>query len=385
MSIKETDKGYYVEVYLGKDPLTDKKIRKTKLFSPKNRNSLKEAKAYEVEILAAYKTGELDLKGSMKLSEYLDYWYETYAIANTAYQTHKRYKTLCDCIKSHIGYLPLDRVKTPIIDRFYADLKKEMVTLKDGTKKRRYMDGTILKTHRMLRQALHKAVAWGMIGKNHADYATVPQDDERNIKTWSVDEVNKFLNLIKESKLYLPTFIAFHSGLREGEICALQWKDINFEEGYIKVNHNMVHKGKELVLEEPKTAASKDIVAMTKELKSKLQEVQEHQRRLRMHTGIKFKFVCSWEDGRPIRPLYITSTFTKFVKKYKLKKITFHGLRHTHATILFENGASSQEISKRLRHSRVSTTDDIYIHVTEDIKKSTAELFSKAVDHVKNI
>ncbi|HBN29608.1 MAG TPA: hypothetical protein DD421_11345 [Clostridiaceae bacterium] len=96
-----------------------------------------------------------------------------------------------------------------------------------------------------------------------------------------------------------------------------------------------------------------------------------------------FDYVCSWDDGRPLRPLYVTKTFTKYVKRYGFKKITFHGLRHSHATILFANGASSHEISKRLRHSRVSTTDDIYIHVNQEIKKSTADIFSKAVDQVK--
>lgn len=393
MSIRELENNYYVEVYLGKDPLTNKKIRKTKLFPGLTRKSLKEAKAWEAETLVLYKTGELDLKGSMKLSEYLDYWFETYVVVNTKYQTQKRYKTLCECIKKHIGHLPLEQLKVPIIERFYADLKKEMKTLKNGTKKRRYMDGTILKTHKVLRQALDKAVGWELITKNVADYVKAPKDDEREISTWSIDEVTSFLELIKSSKLYLPAFIAFHTGLREGEICALRWPDINLKEGYLTVNHNMVQKGKELVLEDPKTPSSKAKVIMTKELIEKLKEVQIIQEKLSgadktekvisLNSENKYSYVCSWEDGRPIRPLYVTQTFSKYVKRYKYKKITFHGLRHSHATILFSNGATSHEISKRLRHSRVATTDDIYIHLAEEIKKSTAEIFSKAVEKAK--
>ncbi|WP_084108679.1 tyrosine-type recombinase/integrase [Clostridium cavendishii] len=98
---------------------------------------------------------------------------------------------------------------------------------------------------------------------------------------------------------------------------------------------------------------------------------------------MKFEYVCSWDDGRQLRPLYVTATFTKYVKRYKFKKITFHGLRHSHATILYINGASSHEISKRLRHSRVATTDDIYIHINKEIKKSTAHIFDKAVEEIK--
>jgi integrase len=393
MSIQEHEDGYYVEAYLGKDPLTNEQIRKYKLFSPKNRKSLKQAKTWEIEILNDYKNGELDLNGDMKLSKYLEYWFETYVETNCAYQTQKRYRTLCNCIESHIGYLPLEKVKVPVIERFYADLKKETITLKDGTKKRRYKDGTILKTHKVLKQALNKAVAWDMIAKNPAAYVKPPEDDKREINTWSIEEAEAFLEKIKDSKLYLPVFIAFHTGLREGEICALRWSDINLKEGYLKVNHNMVQEGKKLVLEDPKTDASKDTVAMTKELTEKLKEVQKAQEKMsdtnKGENVISFKkentfdYVCSWDDGRPLRPLYVTKTFTKYVKRYGFKKITFHGLRHSHATILFANGASSHEISKRLRHSRVSTTDDIYIHVNQEIKKSTADIFSKAVDQVK--
>lgn len=393
MAIRETEKGYYVEVYLGKDPLTNKKIRKTKLFTPINRNSLKEAKIWEANILSDYKTGELDLKGDMKLSAYLDYWFETYVETNCAYQTQTRYKTLCDCIKKHLGHLSLEKIKAPIIDRFYADLQKETINRKNGTIVRRYMNGTILKTHKILRQALDKAVGWELIAKNVADYATAPEDDDREINTWSVEEVERFLKLTEQSKINLPTFIAYHTGLREGEICALQWEHVNLKEGYLEVEYNMVQKKKLLELEDPKTTSSKAKVYLTKELKAKLEEVKNIQEKLsktdgndkilKMKKDNKFKYVCCWEDGSPLRPLYVTKTFTKYVKKYGFKKITFHGLRHTHATILYANGATSHEISKRLRHSRVATTDDIYIHIKEEMKKSTAEIFSKAVEKAK--
>jgi integrase len=88
-----------------------------------------------------------------------------------------------------------------------------------------------------------------------------------------------------------------------------------------------------------------------------------------------------------LRPTYISKVFIKFAKQFSEEKgidrITFHGLRHSHATMVYRVGADSQEISKRLRHSRVSTTDDIYIHVTEEIKKSTAQLFDQAIDSKK--
>ncbi|QUH20243.1 tyrosine-type recombinase/integrase [Alkaliphilus sp. B6464] len=384
MSVRKVGDGYKAEVFLGINSSTGKKIRKTKTFKKQ-----KDAKDWERDILQAYKTGNLSLNGDIKLSEYLEYWYDTYVIANTKYNTQKRYRTLINCVKEHLGHITLDKLRTPIIDRFYADLKLEMIILKDGTTKRRYMDGTILKVHKLFRQAMGKAVGWDMIDKNPVDYATSPDDDKRNKNTWSLNIINDFLDYIKDEKIYLPSFIAFNTGLREGEIAALRFKyDIDFKAELIKINHNMVEKTKEgPVLEEPKTESSKDTVAMTKDLLDKLKQIDKEYKKYKLKTGIELEFVCSWEDGRPLRPTYISQRFSELAKRFAIKReiepITFHGLRHSHATILFELGASSQEISKRLRHSRVSTTDDIYIHVKEDIKKSTADLFNQAVEKIK--
>ena len=223
-----------------------------------------------------------------------------------------------------------------------------------------------------------------MIIKNPAQYATSPKQDETEMETWDIDEVILFLSKIKDTKIYLPVLISFHTGLRIGEIAALKWEDVNLKEGYLTVNHNAVEKkGEGVILETPKTESSKSKVALTKDLINELKVFKKEIKKHKLKTGIDLEFVCSWEDARPLRPTYISKTFRETVKKLGMKKITFHGLRHSHATILFSLGASSQEISKRLRHSRVSTTDDIYIHVKEDIKKSTADLFNQAVEKHK--
>jgi len=182
MAIRKLDNGkWYVEVYLGTDPVTGKKIRKTKTF-----NKQKDAKDWEREIIQSYKTGELNINKSMSVGEYLDYWYDTYALANTKYNTQRRYRTLINCIKDHLGHMPLDELKTPHVDRFYADLKLE----KDDKDNRRYSNGTILKVHRLFHQAIEKAIAWNLLIKNPVKYATKPQDDNRNMEVWNLKQVD---------------------------------------------------------------------------------------------------------------------------------------------------------------------------------------------------
>lgn len=389
MAIREIEGGYYVEVFLGTDPITGKKIRKTKTFKPKSRENLKLAKTWEVKIQEQYDKGELDSKGEVLLGDFLEDWFETFVVDKKAYNTESRYRTFVDCIKEHLGKVKLNKLKAKMIDEFYNKMSKEMKTLKNGTTKRRYADGTILKTHKMFKLAMDQAVKWELVPKNVVALASPPADDKRKIQYWNVDLIEEFLNCIKDTVIYLPVFIAYHTGLREGEIAALRWKeDVKLKEGYLMVNHNMVEKkGEGLVLEDTKTPASEAKVALTKELTSVLESVLKEQKKHKLKTGIGLEYVCRWKDGRPLRPTYISKTFTKFAKKFSeekgINRITFHGLRHSHATILYSVGANSQEISKRLRHSRVSTTDDIYIHVTEEIKKSTAELFDKAVEQSK--
>ncbi|MGJ0845927.1 tyrosine-type recombinase/integrase [Tissierella praeacuta] len=388
MAIREIEGGYYVEVFLGADPVTGKKIRKTKTFKPKSRENLKLAKAWEVKIQEQYMNGELTAKGNTLLNDFLDDWFTTFIEGKKAYNTERRYKVFVDCIKTHLGQVKLNKLKTKMVDEFYNKMSKEMITLKNGTTQRRYANGTILKTHKMFKLAIDQAVKWEMISKNVVSLASPPVDDKRKIQHWSIELIEEFLKYIKDTTTYLPAFIAFHTGLREGEVSALRWEDINLKEGYIMVNHNMVEKkGEGLVLEDTKTPASEAKVALTKELTSVLKSVLKEQKKHKLKTKIEVEYVCRWEDGRPLRPTYISKSFTKFAKQFSeqkgIDKITFHGLRHSHATILYSIGANSQEISKRLRHSRVSTTDDIYIHVTEEIKKSTAELFDKAVEQSK--
>ncbi len=119
-----------------------------------------------------------------------------------------------------------------------------------------------------------------MISKNVVSLASPPVDDKRKIQHWSIELIEEFLKYIKDTTTYLPAFIAFHTGLREGEVSALRWQDINLKEGYIMVNHNMVEKkGEGLVLEDSKTPASEAKVALTKELTSVLKSVLKEQKK----------------------------------------------------------------------------------------------------------
>lgn len=380
MAIRKTDKGYYVEVFLGVSPITNKKVRKTKTFK-----MMKDAKDWERDIINKHEKGTLNLSGNITLSNFLDYWFDVYAATNVKETTQQTYQWLMNILKEHIGTMKIKDIKALHVDRLYADMKLEVRVSKKGIETPRFVSGTILKTHKLFRQAMEKACAWDMIARNPVSDATAPQDNVREIDTWTVPECLDFLDKMKDHVLYMPIFIAFHTGLRRGEICALKWEDVNLQDGYLDVIHGSVRINKKYVLDTPKTPSSKDRVALTSDLAIRLKELKQEQRIHKMANGITtdFEYVCCWNDGRPLSPNYVSQYFRIKVAQYGMKKITFHGLRHTHATILFLSGATSHEVSKRLRHSDVGTTDKVYIHITEEMKKNTATIFDRAIEDKK--
>lgn len=390
MAISEIDGGYYVEVYLGRDERTGKRVRKTKTFRPRSRKTLKEAKAWEAQQIDDYEKGNFSKSDNLTVGDFIREWYSVCVENKKAYNTQKRYKVFCDCITGYFEKTKITKLTPKMVDDFYKYLQTVTVTRKNGDVEKRYMDGTILKTHRMFRSAIEQAQKWGIVKNNPVDLSTPPADDKRKAKHWSSETVDEFLEHIKEDKIYLPIVIAYHTGLREGEVCALRGKhDLFLDEGYLEVNHNLVEvTGEGLVLDDTKTPESEATVALTEALILALKHNDKEQKKHRLRTGIELEYVCGWEDGRPFRPTYISKRFTALAKEFAKEKgidhITFHGLRHSHASILFKAGATSHEISKRLRHSRVSTTDNIYIHMQDEMKKSTADLFDKALE-MKNV
>lgn len=375
---------YRVEIYLGYDPVTKKKDRIVRTFKTNA-----EAKEFERKTINAHKSGDLVTTTNMTVAEYLDYWMEEYA-SNLQPQTQSRYKTFVSCIKKKIGTIRLKNLRTIKIDQLYTALRKEEKTLKStGERVRRYADGTVLKVHKMLSTALEQAVKWEMLPKNPAANATPPADDDREVGYWTKEEGEKFLNLIKDEYIWLPCYIVFYTGLRIGEVLALTWDNVDLDRGLLYVKLNVIRNQEKKiwkVVPKVKTKKSKDSVYLPETLIQVLQaekarQEQEQEAAKNDDSSVEIFpmiYVCRGMTHPFMTPTYVSHRFTELVKSQnQLRKITFHGLRHTHASMLFAGGASSQEISKRLRHTRVATTDDIYIHVDEDIKKKTAEILDR--------
>lgn len=207
---------------------------------------------------------------------------------------------------------------------------------------------------------------------------------KNDLKIISLKDFNKILERFPQgSSFYIPLQIAFNTGMRGGEVTALQWDDIDLENKIIHVRHTLISKGKEgFELGTPKTESSYRKINIGDTLTKVLREHKKLQKEMKLKFGewyINSNFVCTKEMGE-----HVTTNSLKYLSRvvnYELGiDFNFHSLRHTHATMLLENGANIKDIQHRLGHAKISTTMDTYSHVTNNMRNQTVNIFESIVE-----
>ncbi|MFR0015283.1 MAG: tyrosine-type recombinase/integrase [Clostridium paraputrificum] len=354
---KEGSTWYYL-VCIGKDPLTNKyKYKKKRGFRTK-----KECESALAQLITEIDKGTVVDNDKMTVSDYLDYWMETYVKPNCANSTYKRYTFSINDIKTYLGTIKLSKLNPLLIEKFYKDITTE----------KRISSNTLLKTHRTFHLALKHAQQWQLIHTNYCDLVNKPKELKKEIEYWEPEKVRNILKKMEGHILFDITYIACHTGMRVGELCGLRWENVDLKKGTINVVEQLQRENGKLKLSKLKTTNSKRLITL-------YPSTIEHLRTLQNTTKIvdlnKYKnkeddFVFHWEDGRPFDPHYVSQKFKSSLDYCGIKDIiSFHGTRHTHATLLLKAGTSPKVISKRLGHSNVAFTQDTYVHVNEEIQK----------------
>lgn len=208
------------------------------------------------------------------------------------------------------------------------------------------------------------------IKENPAQYIRLPKDHKpkESVKTLSLGEFKTITERFPfGSNFYATLQIAFHTGLRGGEVTALTWDNIDFNNKSLTVDHTLSLR---LCIRYP---SSKTIAILKKQKKWQVENKLKYGR---YYTDSNW--ICTKENGE-----HITTNSIKHLSRivnYKLGiNFNFHMLRHTHATMLLENGANIKDIQTRLGHTNISTTMDTYSHVTEKMKKNTVDILEKII------
>ncbi|HGM3506551.1 TPA: tyrosine-type recombinase/integrase [Clostridioides difficile] len=322
--------------------------------------------------------GQLFSDNEMSFSDFLDFWYKEYVLLNCKYGTQKNYeKIIKNHLKPDLGKYKLKNLNPAILQKFLNDKSRF------GLSK-----NSINNFYGVLSGALKSAVyPFKFIKENPMQYVHMPkmQENKKNdLKIISLKDFNKILERFPQgSSFYIPLQIAFNTGMRGGEVTALQWDDIDLENKIIHVRHTLISKGKEgFELGTPKTESSYRKINIGDTLTKVLREHKKLQKEMKLKFGewyINSNFVCTKEMGE-----HVTTNSLKYLSRvvnYELGiDFNFHSLRHTHATLLLENGANIKDIQHRLGHAKISTTMDTYSHVTNNMRNQTVNIFESIVE-----
>lgn len=249
-----------------------------------------------------------------------------------------------------------------------------------------YSAKTVKHMYILINSALKKAVQLKFINENFNDLVVLPKKEEYHAKTLSVDEVNRILNEAKEEELYPLIILTLYTGLRKGEVMALKWSDIDFQNKELSVNGSLGRvmsgideKGKKKYsykILPPKTQKSKRIIPLTENALKALECQKSRQEMIKEKYSSIYRdegFVFARYDGSYLNQRGFMDDYHAFLRKYHITDIRFHDLRHTFASLLLEAGESPKAIQELLGHSTITTTMDIYTHITKKGKIKAIE------------
>ncbi|WP_329483422.1 site-specific integrase [Kribbella sp. NBC_01484] len=238
-------------------------------------------------------------------------------------------------------------------------------------------DGTVRYLHRLLRAVLQDAVSEDeILTENIAKKLRLNHKYRPKFKAWSRAEATKFLESIREDRLYALYAVALSLGLRRGEALGLRWSDVDLDNSLIRVNQALHRVDGALKLGDVKTDGSTRLIAVPKPLVSALRVHRAAQAQEKKNAGKSWQdggYVFSTMIGTPIEPRNMNRHFDRLCEKAGVRRIRFHDLRHSCASLLYSQGVPLENIQDVLGHSSPTVTKVIYVDVAEDVTRDAVD------------
>ena len=348
--IKKADNGtYFFRANLGFHPITNKQIQKYQSgFSSK-----KEAREayYKLMLTPPEDFAEQEQEEEITFKEFVEEiflpWYKTQVKERT-------YENRLPSFKKHLAYfysLELRRIEPLHVQKWQLKLTR---TLKPS-----YVRGLQC----LFSMVMDRAVVLGLASSNPSKTVGNVKKQKTKIDFWTKDEFEKVLALIYKEEYYqhftyISLVLLFMSGMRIGEATAIQWSDIDFDSGILKIEKNLYYKNQtNYRFVETKTKASERHIVLDSDTLKLLEEWRAVQQRV-----VQTKFVMSY-NGHPTQKHTLARAISRYSELAGIHRIRLHALRHSHASLLISMGENPLIIKERLGHEEIETTLGTYGHL----------------------
>ena len=373
---KKGETRYLFQTYLGIDPATGKEKRTTR----RGFKTIKEAKAAERDLLLDVEENGFSNNEDFQnptFAEVAELWLDSYknTVKPTTYQ---HVKDMLDVM----------------IDLYFTDMKIQRISVAYCQKVAiKLSNRYILYTnyYSVINRIFKYATSIDIIKSNPLDKIIKPKNRPLKAKEnhYTKQELTEFLKVCKEDCKQVD-YTFFHllafSGLRTGEAIGLMWSDVDFENKRLNISRTAVVVNKKQTVQDPKTKRSKRVITLDDETLNVLRLWKRQQVKEYFQAGKAYQHDSNYIFTNNRGEWLLTATMKVKLKRFlckhnELKKITPHGFRHTHASLLFEAGLTAKIISDRLDHNNVQTTLDMYTHINDNQR---VEVVDQLMDFIRS-
>ena len=345
---------------------------------PKTKNVLAKTKGECVAKLESLKESvapatAVKVRADMPFGEWMTFWYETCCKPAVRPNTRTGYENNIRLyIRPRLGDIPLNKLTTNDIQQFINWMRQ------DGRSEYRESRGeglsanTIRHCCGLCRRALEKAVTEKLIVRNPAEECKLPPARRMEMRLLTREELQRLLIQAKDEGYYEVFLLELTTGLRVGELMALQWDDLNFKTGELRIERQVYRTKEELLIQEPKTKASIRTVILPPPVAEALKEYKKT-------VSSQWMFPSPKKEDAPLAPAAASHRLSKILSHAGCKKVRFHDLRHVFATNALEHGMDVKTLSTIIGHVSSATTLNVYAHVTDDMQRQAATKIDRGI------
>ena len=339
--------------------------------NPKTKNVLAKTKKECVAKLEALKSTcqvvrPVQVRSDMPFRDWLDYWYQNYSKPRLRPSTQLNYEGL---IYNHLipglGKIPLNQLTQGELQQFFRRMKESGRKANVERRGPGMADRSVRSCHAVCQMALDKAVEERLIHANPAVGCKLPPMKGKEMKILTQEEIQRFLIQAKAEGMYELFLLELTTGMRRGELLALRWDDLDFATGKLRIDKQVYPVGGRLIISEPKTKAANRTIILPPAMVELLAEYKK---------GVfsDLIFPSRIKPEQPIDPGYVRKRLQVILERAGCKRVRFHDLRHTFATLSLENGMDVKTLSTIIGHVSSATTLNTYTHITDEMRRKAA-------------